>query len=148
MAAQLRLLLADDDFDDCIFFKEALDELPVRVILDTVNDGVELMMHLDKAEPVPDILFLDLNMPRKNGFDCLLEIKSNQKLKNFPVIIYSTSLNHTVADMLYENGAHHYIQKPGDFGKLKIVILKAIQSVIKEDKIKPGREQFLIESNN
>ena len=64
----LNLLLADDDADDCMFFKEALEELPVAAKLITVNDGVQLMNHLiNENSQLPDALYLDLNMPRKNG---------------------------------------------------------------------------------
>ena len=93
------LLLADDDIDDCIFFKEVLEELPVESFLTTVKDGVELMKFLNTAN-LPDVLFLDLNMPRKTGHECLSEIKKDQKLKHLPVIIFSTSFDHVVANAL------------------------------------------------
>ena len=89
----LTLWLADDDADDCVFFKEALEELPVNSTLKTVNDGEQLMICSIQKEPFPDILFLDLNMPRKKGFECLAEIKRNEKLKSLPVIVYSTSFD-------------------------------------------------------
>jgi CheY-like chemotaxis protein len=100
------LLLADDDSDDCIFFKDALDELPVSANLITVKDGVELMELLSESQTVlPDILFLDLNMPRKTGFECLFEIKANEKLKHLPIVILSTSLDLKVVNSLYDMGA-------------------------------------------
>jgi CheY-like chemotaxis protein len=121
------LLLADDDMDDCIFFKEALEELPLDTTLTTVNDGVELMNLLNtKPGGLPDILFLDLNMPRKTGLECLSEIKLNSKFKDLPVIILSTSFDHTVVNSLFENGARYYIRKPPEFSKLKRVIQRAI----------------------
>ncbi len=118
------LLLADDDEDDCAFFKDALDELVFSVDLTTVNDGVQLMNFLSEnpSSDLPDILFLDLNMPRKSGFECLTEIKKIDKLKHLPVIIFSTSLDMNIVDLMYEKGATHYIQKPGEFSKLKKVI--------------------------
>ncbi len=98
----LDLLLADDDKDDCNFFKEALEELPVIAKLTVVNDGVQLMQFLSaKEETLPDALFLDLNMPLKNGFDCLKEIKLNEKLKQLPVVIFSTSFDAEVATLLH-----------------------------------------------
>src|SRR4030095_6744168 len=118
-----RLVLADDDLDDCNFFQEALEELPVTVSVTIVNDGVELMRHLSNNQnDLPDLLFLDLNMPRKTGFDCLTEIKMDDKLKHLPVIIFSTSLDLEVLNLLHEKGAHYYIRKPGDYAKLKKVI--------------------------
>ena len=119
----LNLLLADDDTDDCFIFNEALDELNLSAKLTTVNDGVELMQLLSANDTLlPDALFLDLNMPRKSGFECLSEIKISDKLMNLPVIIYSTSLNMEVVDLLYQKGAYYYICKPGEFDKLKKVI--------------------------
>ena len=106
-APPIRLLLADDDEDDRMFFKDALEELPVKSLLNTVNDGEQLIKLLTSETAVlPDLLFLDLNMPRKTGLECLDEIKRNEKLRSLPVIIYSTSLNKEVVDMLYEKGAH------------------------------------------
>ena len=90
--AHYYLLLADDDIDDCCFFEDALNELPISATLSTVNHGVQLMQYLSaKSGSLPDLLFLDLNMPRKSGFDCLTEIKQSEKLKQLPVII---SLRH------------------------------------------------------
>ena len=140
------LLLADDDLDDCDFFKEALDELPFSAILTTVNDGVELMKLLTaKDSPLPDLLFLDLNMPLKNGFDCLEEIKIIDRLKHLPVIIFSTSLDMNVVNALYEKGANYYAQKPGEFSTLKKVILEAITVTTQTDFAQPSRDKFILQ---
>jgi|SRR6185436_3368535 len=141
----LKLMLADDDADDRLFFKEALQELPVNVKITTVNNGVQLMnLLVGTGKIIPDILFLDLNMPLKNGFDCLVEIKRNEKLKHFPVIIYSTSLNDDVVNLLYDNGAYYYIHKPGDFSKLRKIIHEAIIFVTGPDWVRPPKEKFII----
>ncbi|MES2775726.1 MAG: response regulator [Bacteroidota bacterium] len=142
---KVNLLLADDDTDDCTFFREALEELPVTASLTTVNDGVQLMKLLTKnLNPIPDILYLDLNMPCKNGFECLSEIKSNDKLKYLPVIIYSTSFDIDIADTLFENGAHFYIRKPAEFPNLKKVILKSIALIVENKNGHPSKEEFVI----
>ena len=74
----LNLLLADDDSDDCFFFKEALEELTISAKLTTVNDGVQLMKLLSTTgTPLPDALFLDLNMPRKKRFRMFSRDKNN-----------------------------------------------------------------------
>ncbi len=141
MAANLKVLLADDDQDDRLFFKDALDELAVSADLVTVNNGVQLMAFLQhQGGEKPDILFLDLNMPLKNGFDCLTEIKQTAALKNLPVIIFSTSFDEAVVDVLYEKGAHSYIQKPVEFSDLKDSIHSAIDSIPSRPK---GREDFV-----
>ena len=142
------LLLADDDEDDCAFFKDALDDLPISAILTTVNDGVELMEFLlqKSFKNLPDILFLDLNMPRKNGYECLQEMKLINELKNLPVIIFSTSLDNNVVDSLYEKGAIHYIRKPGDFSKLKKVIFEALTVTSQNNFKQPARANFILQS--
>jgi CheY-like chemotaxis protein len=140
------LLLADDDTDDCIFFKEVLEELGVDTTLTVVNDGVELMRLLSKkTNSLPDVLFLDLNMPRKNGFECLLEIKLDDKLKHLPVVIFSTSLDMQVVNLLYEKGAHYYIRKPGEFSKLKKVIQEALTVTSQTKSGQPAKEKFILQ---
>lgn len=137
------ILLADDDKDDRFFFERALKEVPIPTMLKTVKDGALLMEHLSqKEEPLPDVLFLDLNMPRKNGSECLIEIKQNKKLNHIPVIIYSTSLQDDIADKLYENGAHYYLQKC-DFLELPKYLAKVLALLIKDPQ-KPPREKFVI----
>jgi CheY-like chemotaxis protein len=139
------ILLADDDIDDCTFFKDALEELPLSATLSIVNDGVQLMNYLStKSNDLPDVLFLDLNMPRKSGFECLLEIKLIDKFKALPVIVFSTSLNLEVVDLLYQEGAHHYICKPGEYDKLKKVILDAVLLTSQNKLTQPTRDNFLI----
>ncbi|HJY12810.1 MAG TPA: response regulator [Flavobacterium sp.] len=138
------LLLADDDEDDCAFFKEALDELSLPVSLVVVNDGVQLMDYLS-TNNLPDMLFLDLNMPRKNGHECLKEIKEINELNSMPVIIFSTSLDTEIVDLMYQKGATYYIRKPGEFSKLKKVIGNAVD-VVSENKLKqPVREHFVLQ---
>ncbi|MEO5583400.1 MAG: response regulator [Saprospiraceae bacterium] len=140
-----KILLADDDEDDCMFFKEALDELSLPASLNTVNNGMELMNFLEThSTNLPHMLFLDLNMPRKTGFDCLSEIKRDERLKQLPVIIYSTSSNPEVMDWLYHGGAHHYIRKPADFASLKSVINKAIVLCRQHRILQPPKDKFVI----
>lgn len=144
---QYNLLLADDDEDDCDFFKEALDELLLPTTLITVNDGVQLMDFLSKsnAENLPDIIFLDLNMPRKNGLECLTEIKQKEEYKDLPIIIFSTSLDRDIVDLVYQKGAFHYIRKPGEFAKLKKVIASALHVTAERNLKQPVREDFILQ---
>ncbi len=139
------ILLADDDIDDCIFFQEALNELPIKANLQTVNNGVDLMLFLkENITNLPDILFLDLNMPMKGGIECLTEIKSDAKLKKLPVIIFSTSLNMDVVNLLYIKGANHYIRKPGEFHLLKDVVHKALTISTLNPESHPVNKEFII----
>ena len=124
---QLNILLADDDIDDCKFFIEALEGVPISTHLTTVGDGEQLMKYLsENSEHLPDVLFLDINMPRKNGFECLSEIKQNEKLKDLPVVIFSTSNSQDKIRILFNAGAHIYVRKPNVFSELVQVIHHAL----------------------
>lgn len=124
---KLNILHADDDIDDCDFFKKALEALPIPTELTTVHDGEELMNFLsENTEHLPHLLFLDINMPRKNGYECLSEIKKNDKLKNLPVVMFSTSNSQDKVSILFKKGADIYIHKPGSFAQLVQLIHHAI----------------------
>jgi len=141
----LNILLADDDIDDCDFFKQALNELPLSTFLIAVNDGEQLMEQLtNETNILPDVLFLDLNMPRKNGFECLLEIKLNEKLKHFPIIMFSTSLEQEVVNRLYKDGAQYFIRKPTEYAKFKKMIQQALTLITNENISQPTRENFVL----
>ena len=116
----IHVLLADDDEDDRNFFKDAFGEIKINTDVKLVKDGVELMEYLNKPDIVlPHILFLDLNMPRKNGLECLLEIKKIDRLKNIAIAIYSTSASDSDIEETFVKGANIYIKKPNDFEALK-----------------------------
>jgi CheY-like chemotaxis protein len=124
---QLNILLADDDIDDCDFFKEALAALSQTTTLTIVHDGDALMNHLSaNSERLPHVLFLDINMPRKNGFECLSEIKRDEKLRDLPVIMFSTSGAPDKINILFNDGADVYIRKPSNFAQLVQVIHHAL----------------------
>ena len=125
----LNILLADDDSDDCFFFKKALNELPIETNLTIVHDGEELMNYLsDNSDKLPDLLFLDLSMPRKTGIECLSEIKENEKFKKLRVVVFTTSFvrdidfEQSLINTLSSIGAEKYIRKPSDFEMLKKII--------------------------
>jgi CheY-like chemotaxis protein len=116
-------MLADDDEDDRLFFKEAFEEVKIKYDITTFNDGEQLMEYLSVPEnPMPDIVFLDLNMPRKSGMECLKEIRSSDRLKRISVAIYSTSSSEQDIEDTFVAGANVYIKKPNDFNMLKKVL--------------------------
>lgn len=123
----IHVLLADDDEDDRLFFREAFEEIKIKTKVILVNDGVELMSHLNRnGHPLPHILFLDLNMPRKNGLECLIEIKQTEHLKDIPIAIYSTSSSEEDIEETFVKGANVYIKKPSDFAALKKILEEVI----------------------
>lgn len=141
--APIHILLADDDDDDRYFFRKTLEELSFQTQFTTVEDGEKLMSYLlANSAKLPDVLFLDYNMPRKNGLECLISIKLNPKLQELPVIMYSTYVHEDLADMLYEHGAYFYIRKT-DLTELK-KLLNMILIQIKENKfVRPPKEKFI-----
>jgi len=146
---QLNILLADDDTDDCVFFKKALDELLLPTHLTVVHDGEQLMQLLiNETNESPDVLFLDLNMPRKNGFECLSEIKLSKKLNQLPVIVFSTSFEQEVVNQLFQNGAQYFIRKPSEFSQFKKIIQHTLALIVQENISQPTRENFVITVQN
>jgi CheY-like chemotaxis protein len=139
------ILLADDDEADRLLFTDAFSELKLETVVQTVNNGVQLMEYLQKKEkPLPQLLFLDLNMPRKNGLQCLMEIRSNEKLKDISVAIYSTSNSEKDIEETFLHGANIYIHKPADFNILKQVLEKAVRTTIQYKDETMNRDNFLL----
>lgn len=142
----LYLLLADDDEDDCLFFADALAELPIATQLTTVYDGEQLMELLSRnPEPLPYALFLDLNMPRKNGYECLRDTKADERLKTIPVIILSTYFDPVAADRLYKSGAQCCIRKPVDMAQLKGIIEHALARIARSGGSQPLKKNFILD---
>jgi CheY-like chemotaxis protein len=138
-----RIFLADDDDDDRLLFVDALKELPTAAELTIARNGEHLMAMLKEIGQKPDVLFLDLNMPLKNGFECLEEIKSTEGLKQVPVIIFSTASQPSAINQLYEQGAQLYVCKPTDFTNLKKLI-NHVLSVNWKEVEQPPKDQFVL----
>lgn len=123
----IHIILADDDEDDRLFFTDAFEELPMNTKVQTFEDGIELMQYLNKTDAIlPNVLFLDLNMPKKSGIECLIEIKDNPKMSGIAIAIYSTSASEEDIENTFVLGANIYIKKPDSFLKLK----KALSEVV------------------
>lgn len=141
----IHVLLADDDEDDRLFFKEAFEEIKIQTIVNTVIDGVELIKYLLMPNVIlPHVLFLDLNMPRKSGLECLREIKSDNRLKEIPVAIYSTSASEEDVEETFVQGANVYIKKPSDFNTLKKIVFEVITINWDYHTSALSRENFLL----
>ncbi|HXL57699.1 MAG TPA: response regulator [Chitinophagaceae bacterium] len=111
--------LADDDADDQELFKEALSEIDKSIRCLTASSGEEALNKLKTdLKQLPDYIFLDLNMPRMNGLECLVEIKKTNTLKHIPVIIYSTSSAEKDVEETRKLGADYFITKPPGFKEL------------------------------
>ena len=126
------IFLVDDDQDDRELFTDALNELTIKSVVKTFNNGVDLMADLlDREKKLPDIIFLDLNMPLMNGEECLADIRREPELYAIPIVIYSTFFDKYKVTLLQENGADRYLQKPKSFNQLKCSIERSILSLDK-----------------
>ncbi|MDP5140773.1 MAG: response regulator [Spirosomaceae bacterium] len=125
------ILIADDDEDDIQFFEEALEELNENSVLITAKNGVELISYLEGSCEVPHVLFLDMNMPLKNGSECMKDIMQLDNCKDLLIVIYSTAINHQEIPTYISQGSRHYIQKPNDFAQIKKAI-KTVLSILSE----------------
>jgi CheY-like chemotaxis protein len=139
------VLLADDDEDDRLFFKEAFEEIKLKTSVKLLNDGIELMNYLNQKNIIlPHILFLDLNMPRKSGMECLIDIKNIERFKDIVIAIYSTSASEQDIEETFVKGANIYIKKPNDFGTLKKVLEEVITINWQYHTSGLNREHFLL----
>jgi CheY-like chemotaxis protein len=129
-------MLADDDEDDREFFSRAVAEVDASVAVTIVEDGEELMQELRWKRPVPDLIFLDMNMPRKNGKECLSEIGLDEGLRKIPVIIYSTSISALESNAPWSKGASCFVRKPDSYNILKEIV----REILRIDFRQPGPE--------
>lgn len=112
-------LLADDDLDDREIFAEALTSIDMNIECHYTEDGREALTSLKSLPQKPNVIFLDINMPVRDGWQCLKVLKSDEDLKNIPVIIISTSSHQSQRDMAQNLGAHGYFIKASNFEVLK-----------------------------
>lgn len=123
----LNIALADDDEDDRLLFKEAIEEIGIRTKLSLFIHGKELMDYLSLPKIIlPDVIFLDLNMPIKNGMQCLKEIRRNSRFNEIAIAIYSTSSSEKDIEETFIHGANIYLQKPNDFLDLREAVDKVL----------------------
>jgi len=114
-----KIMMAEDDEEDVVLFKDILTDLAVEISLDVAANGVELMKMLEDAEILPELIFLDLNMPLKNGMLCLQEIKASPRYKNSKIIILSTSSHQDQIIAAYDKGADFYMVKLCNYNDFK-----------------------------
>ena len=135
------IVLAEDDIDEQYFFVEAINELPITARVKVVPDGVKLLDYL--LSPLvnqPDIIFLDIMMPRKDGIECLKEIKQDERLKMIPIVMYSNSVGGDYIMKTYEFGASFFLQK-GNYPELTASI-EVLLNIVNKDLKQRSFENF------
>ena len=127
------IMIVDDDPDNIEFFCEALAEIDSSIVCIGLKGGEEAILHLQNNDtPYPDFIFLDINMPKMDGMECLVQIKADINLSSIPIVMYTTSEMQHDIDTTKKLGAAYYLTKPDKFNDLK----KAIQYILESQ---PGR---------
>ncbi|MEO8771785.1 MAG: response regulator [Ferruginibacter sp.] len=117
MTHSKRILLVDDDVDDQVFFVDAIAEINLSIDCKIANNGLEALHHIE-ITPAFDFIFLDLNMPIMNGFECLTSIKKKEQYRNIPIVIFTTSKNTHDIERTKKLGASLFFTKPNNFNIL------------------------------
>lgn len=118
-----RIYIAEDDYDNAEIFQEAVSDVSTHSEVIHAKDGLELLGLLQqKDSDAPDAIFLDLNMPRLNGLDCLHQIKSDPTLNKIPIFILSTSDAPENINQTFKYGATRYIVKPDSYKRLTEIV--------------------------
>jgi CheY-like chemotaxis protein len=145
----VKILLAEDDKDDQELFMEALSATKVPSEVTTVENGEELVNTLkDPAEPKPDIVFIDINMPVKGGKEALQEIKSDEELKEIPAVMLSTSNHPGDIEETFNKGANLYIQKPSSFSGFILILKKVFLLHWTKALMNPVKNIFFVSEKN
>ncbi|MGV3658073.1 MAG: response regulator [Chitinophagaceae bacterium] len=118
------IFFADDDTDDQLLFAQALHDVAPHVRLEITKDGTELLSLLQNFKP--ELLFLDLDMPSKNGLECLKEIRSNPSLTDMAVVVFSSTSRPANISVAYEMGANLFFMKPSSY----IELVDALRNIL------------------
>jgi len=120
----MKILVAEDDADDRFLIQTAFEEKGYSDILEFVENGIELIAYLDESskESMPRIILLDLNMPKKDGREVLLELKQHHLFKRIPIVVFTTTKNENEIARCYDLGANTYIVKPTSFEELLFIV--------------------------
>ena len=124
-----KILLIDDDEDDQILFVDAVKGIDGTMLFEIGNNGLEALALLRNAQKLPDMIFLDLNMPKMNGYEVLTELANDVVLKAIPVVIYTTSSSQADQLRTQEMGAHYFLTKPSNLLHFESELTKILRSV-------------------
>jgi PAS domain S-box-containing protein len=137
----VNILVAEDDSDHFLLLEEAIENTLPQYMITHSRDGKDLLKRIDEGE-TPDMIFLDLNLPKKSGLDCLVEIRQRKALRTTPVVIYSTSSDFEDIDHCYKAGCTLFLVKPPSFKMLLLQIKKLFSHELAEEALRKSEEQF------
>jgi DNA-binding response OmpR family regulator len=136
------VLLAEDDHDDVDIFKTAAKGITIPIKLRVAHDGNALFVELKKA--IPNMLFLDIHMPCKDGISCILQIRKNRKYDRMPVVMLSSNTHKDYIDKSYRYGANYYVIKPLSITAFTERIQHVLSREWDKEFLYPSREEFLL----
>lgn len=120
------IVLIDDDFDDAELFRDAVAELNSGIAIQHYSNGKDAVALLKQSEQLPDLVFLDINLPSSSGWQCLTEMQKMVRLRDLPVIMFSTSSQQREKQIARDLGAVGFLTKPSGFGSLKTMLGRII----------------------
>lgn len=139
---ETHVLIAEDDDDDFLIFSLAIAEIEIAIALTRAKDGEKLLQLL--SDHIPDILFLDVQMPCKNGRECLKEIRANQRYDDLPIIIYSSFTDLNTIEYCFREGSNLYTIKPSSIGELTGILRSILMVDWKKAMYYPRKSEFVI----
>jgi response regulator RpfG family c-di-GMP phosphodiesterase len=143
MEGMQNVLVAEDDDEDFELFAEAIRDLSLKVILERAENGDILMKILH--EQIPDLLFLDVLMPCKNGKDCLFEIRSHRKFDDLPIVVYSSVRDSRSVEFFYRQRTNLYVFKPQTYRQLVAALEKIFAVDWKQVRYYPKYADFVLD---
>ena len=122
-----KILLIDDDEDDQFIFINALKEITAEHKCSIASNGMEALSYLNDTSSLPDLIFLDLNMPVMNGIELILILKADRRFADIPAVIYTTSDNPDEKKQMKELGVNAFLTKTANFKKLKTELARILE---------------------
>jgi len=138
----INVVLAEDDNDDVLIFKLALNELEIAVNLSHVDNGDKLLALL--KELLPDVIFIDVEMPCTDGISCVIQIRKNKDFDNVPVIIISGHENQKYIDETFSEGANYYVIKASSVKQLSESLKTVFSTNLGKLMYYPPKQDFVI----
>ncbi len=144
----ITIILADDDADDRFFFRELLSEITFQIELKEYEDGDQLLNDLNALPdpPPPAIIFLDINMPRKTGIECLKDLRSTNKFCKIPIVMFTTSTNKKDIEETKACGANLFIRKAYSFQEGVDTLRGVLESYLKGELLDTPEDKFFVDS--
>jgi response regulator RpfG family c-di-GMP phosphodiesterase len=136
------VLIADDDDDDFNILSITIQELQTDIIISRADNGEELLKILE--EKIPDLLFLDIQMPCLDGKDCIMRIRKERKYDNLPIIVYSAYKESSIVDFFYLNRTNLFIYKPDSFHEVSELMKKVFMIDWKSKRHYPEKSAFVL----